>query len=245
MSNLVPHNNKSAAIDKATNSNGDVSKLTAVERKILYLEMCHAYQLEPLSFPFDYIENNGKLKLYVNSVGTAQLRDRFGISTRIKSREFLEDMWVVVVEARRGDASGDPSRVRTEEASGAVSAVDKYGKTSPIAKANALKKAETQARRRATLSICGFGWDDEESGRIIKAQIYDPPNDVLNPPLPLPNSEAWRNWKTPADALAWAATQLPGMTAEQLQQEFNQLSPSNGKKAPAWVERVMQLKETF
>ncbi len=237
MSNLVPHNNKPAAIDKVTSNNGDVSRLTAVERKILYLEMCRAYQLEPLSFPFDYIENDGKLKLYVNSVGTAQLRSRFGISTRIKSREFLEDMWVVVVEARRGS--------RTEEASGAVSVFNKHGKTSPTAKTNALKKAETQARRRATLSICGFGWDDEESGRIIKAQTYDPPNDVLNPPLPLPSAEVWRNWKTPADALAWAATQLPGMTSEQLQQEFNQLSPSNGKKAPAWVERVMQLKERF
>ncbi len=126
--------------------------------------------------------------------------------------------------------------------SGAVSAIDKDGKVSVIAKANALKKAETQARRRATLSICGFGWDDEESGRVIKAQIYDPPNDVLNPP---PSSEVWRNWKTPADAIAWAATQLPGMTAEQLHSEFDQLSPSNGKKAPAWVQRVIELKETF
>ena len=110
MSNLVPHNNKPAAIDKVTSNNGDVSRLTAVERKILYIEMCRAYRLEPLSFPFDYIENKGKLKLYLNSIGTAQLRDRFDISTSIKSREFLEDMWIVVVEARRGN--------RTEEASG-------------------------------------------------------------------------------------------------------------------------------
>ncbi len=57
--------------------------------------------------------------------------------------------------------------------------------------------------------------------------------------------EVWVLWKSEKDALAWGATQLPEMSLEQLQQEFNQISSGNGKKAPAWVERVMQLKEPF
>lgn len=57
--------------------------------------------------------------------------------------------------------------------------------------------------------------------------------------------EVWLLWKSEQDALAWGKTQLPSMSAEQLRQEFNQLSPTNGKKAPAWVQRVMQLKEPF
>ncbi|TBR56459.1 hypothetical protein B4U84_29710 [Westiellopsis prolifica IICB1] len=236
MSNLVPRN-QPAALEKVKENNGSVSVLTAVERKLYYLEMCRAYQFDPLSFPFDYIESDGKLKLYINSVGASQLRDRFGISIYVKSREFLEDMWIVTVEAKRGD--------RTEEATGAASIVDKYGKTTPDRKANALKKAETQARRRATLAICGFGWDDEESGTIIRASVYDPPEDVVITPLPPSNEEVWRNWKTPEDAIAWAVTQLPDITPEQLRQEFNNLSPSNGKKAPAWVQRVIELKEPF
>ncbi|MCP6761935.1 MAG: ATP-binding protein [Fischerella sp. CENA71] len=57
--------------------------------------------------------------------------------------------------------------------------------------------------------------------------------------------EVWMLWKSEEDAIAWAVTQLPDITPQQLQEEFNKLSPSNGKKAPAWVERVMQLKEPF
>jgi hypothetical protein len=211
---------------------------TAVERKLYYLEMCRAYQFDPLSFPFDYIESEGKLKLYINSVGASQLRDRFEISISIKSREYYEDMWIVTALARKGN--------RTEEATGAASVVDKYGKTSPDRKANALKKAETQARRRATLAISGFGWDDEESGNIIKASLYDPPEDIILTALPASNNsnnEIWRNWKTPKDAIAWAKSQLPYMTDEQLQHEFDSLNPANGKKAPGWVERVNTLKD--
>ena len=57
--------------------------------------------------------------------------------------------------------------------------------------------------------------------------------------------EVWLNWKSEEDAIAWGTTQLPEISAEQLRKEFDQLSPSNGKKAHAWVARVMQLKEPF
>lgn len=234
MSNLIPYNNQPAAIEKVRESNGDVSKLTAVERKIVYLEMCRAYGLDPLSFPLDYIDNKGKLKIYLNSIGAAQLRDRYSISTRIKSREMLDDIWVVTVEAQRGE--------RTEEATGAASILDKYGKTSPDQKTNALKKAETQAKRRATLSICGFGWDDEESGKLVKAEFHDIPQDVLSTPLPPSNTEIWKSWKNPNDAIAWAMNELPHLTEDQLLIEFNNLKPVNGKKAPVWFERVNELK---
>ncbi len=244
MSNLVPHQHQPAAIEKVRESNGDVSKLTAVERKIVYVEMCRAYNLDPLSFPLDYIDNKGKLKIYLNSIGAAQLRDseallqadRFSISTRIKSRELLDDIWVVTVEAQRGE--------RTEEATGAASILDKYGKTSPDQKTNALKKAETQAKRRATLSICGFGWDDEESGKVLKAEFHDPPQDVVigRSQLQPSNTEVWKTWKNPTDAIAWAMTELPHLTEDQLLTEFNNLQPVNGKKAPVWFERVNELK---
>lgn len=237
MSNLVPYNSQFASIEKVRENNGSVSGLTSVERKLYYLEMCRAYQFDPISFPFDYIESDGKLKPYINAIGASQLRDRFNISITLKSREFLEDMWIVTAIATRGD--------RAEEATGAASILDKYGKTTADRKANALKKAETQARRRATLAICGFGWDDEESGRIIKASIFDPPADVLESAALPPLQFVWRTWRTPEDAIAWAATQLPEMTSVQLRQEFDNLEPINGKKAPAWVERVTQLKEPF
>lgn len=128
MSNLVK---VSSAIEKAKISNGNVEQLTEIERKLVYNELCKAYKLDPLSFPLDYVKSKQGLKIYLNAVGAAQLRDRYQISTQIKSREFLEDMWVVVVVANRGD--------RTEEATGAVSTKDKYGNSTPEDKVNIVK----------------------------------------------------------------------------------------------------------
>lgn len=236
MSNLVK---TSSAIEKARDNNGDVGRLTEIERKLVYNELCKAYKLDPLSFPLDYVKSKQGLKIYLNAVGAAQLRDRYQISTHIKSREFLEDIWVVVVVASRGD--------RSEEATGAVSIFDKYGNSTPEDKVNALKKAETQAKRRATLAICGFGWSEEERGTILKAEFHDPPQDVIYQPTVAPRiepsvTEICKDWKSPADAITWAATQLPNANENDLRDEFNLTRPINGKKAPAWIKRILELK---
>lgn len=55
----------------------------------------------------------------------------------------------------------------------------------------------------------------------------------------------WKSWKTPEDAIAWASSQLPEIPQKELRTEFNQLQPIDGKKAPAWVARVEQLKQPF
>lgn len=53
--------------------------------------------------------------------------------------------------------------------------------------------------------------------------------------------EVWRQWKSPSDAILWAEKQLPLMSMNEIQAEFDSLPATNGKKAPAWVERVNQL----
>lgn len=63
--------------------------------------------------------------------------------------------------------------------------------------------------------------------------------------LPAPAAEVWRTWKTPEDAIVWASSQLPNMPLESIRSEFEKLSSTNGKKAPAWVERVKQLVDPF
>jgi hypothetical protein len=231
--------NNDTAIIRVREEDGNLKNLTEIERKQVYLHFCNYYQLDPLSFPIDYIENKGKLKAYINSIGAAQLRDRYQISIRIKSRELISDLWIVIAVASRGN--------RTEEATGAV-AIGNTGET----KANALKKAESQARRRATLAICGFGADDEENGKILQAKFYDPPQDVLPvSPLPTPHSlpaaknELWRNWKSPEDALKWAAEILPGKTPEQIKNLFDLTPATNGKKAPNFYQAILDLSEEF
>ena len=239
MSDLTLHNNAPAAIKKVRHDNGDLSKLTEVERKIVYIELCKHYGFDSLSFPLDYIKGDkGTLKIYVNSAGASQLRERFNISVEIKSREFLEDMWVVVAIAKRGN--------RTEEATGAASILNKYGESSPTAKVNALKRAETQAKRRATLNISGFGWDNEDKDKIINAEFHDPPADVIQPQLTHPPLEIDYNicktWKSPADAIAWARIQIPTATDVYLQEEMNCTAPINGKVALGWVKKISEMK---
>lgn len=51
-------------------------------------------------------------------------------------------------------------------------------------------------------------------------------------------SFVWKDWKTPADAIAWAASVLPHIPTSQLEAEFTALPTVNGKKAPAWVDYI-------
>ncbi len=53
--------------------------------------------------------------------------------------------------------------------------------------------------------------------------------------------EIWRQWESPSDAILWAEKQLPHMSMDEIQAEFDSLSATHGKKAPVWVERVNQL----
>lgn len=143
---------------------GDLNRLTAEQRNIYYKSVCDSLGLNPLTRPFDYIVLNGKLTLYARKDCTDQLRSLRGISIRIVSRESVEG--VMVVTAQATDKIG-----RIDESTGAVSIQNLRGE----ALANALMKAETKAKRRATLSICGLGFTDEsEVDSIPNARVGEP-----------------------------------------------------------------------
>lgn len=131
---------------------GDLSRLSPAERVIYYRNVCESLGLNPLTRPFDYIVLNGRLTLYARKDATDQLRRIHGVSVRIVSREFVENLGLYVVVARATTADG-----REDEAIGAVNVRGLSGD----ALANAIMKAETKAKRRVTLSIVGLGWTDE------------------------------------------------------------------------------------
>lgn len=135
---------------------GDLSKLTAAERSQYYAKVCESVGLNPFTRPFEYITLNGKLTLYARKDATDQLRRIHSVSVQIVSRERLEDVYVVT--ARATDKSG-----RTDESIGAVH----IGKIGGDALCNALMKAETKAKRRVTLSICGLGILEESEVETI------------------------------------------------------------------------------
>lgn len=159
---------------------GNLAYLSESDRLVYYFSYCRQLGLNPLSRPFDYIsEGEGeklKISLYPNTIAASQLRDSRNVSTRIVREEILLDgeVYSVLVEARMGD--------RTEQATGKVGIkLDKYGKPlSGEAKAKLMKKAESQARRRATLAIVGLDAMGEGDNR---ASISDMPPDCWTPDL--------------------------------------------------------------
>ena len=147
---------------------GDLSRLQPEQRLELYKAVCSSLSLNPLTKPFAYIQLNGKLTLYALKDCTDQLRTIHGISISILSREVIEGVYVVTAHAQRPDG-------RHDESTGAVPIDGVKGET----RANALMKAETKAKRRATLSICGLGMLDESEVDSIKgAQRVDYPETV-------------------------------------------------------------------
>lgn len=129
---------------------GDLSKLTPGQRVSYYNAVCRSLGLNPLTKPFDYLNLNGKLVLYARKDATEQLRSTRKVSVRITGRELVDDVYVVTAQATLPDG-------RTDESIGAVA----IGGLKGEARANAMMKAETKAKRRVTLSICGLGMLDE------------------------------------------------------------------------------------
>lgn len=145
---------------------GDLASLSAPQRLNYYESVCRALKLNPLTKPFEYIVLNGKLTLYAKKDCTEQLRRTYGISIQIIAREMDEK--IVTVTARATMPNG-----RQDEAIGAVS-LPLTGE----ARANAIMKSETKAKRRVTLSICGLGMFDESEIDSIPAELHTPESRV-------------------------------------------------------------------
>jgi len=161
---------------------GDLSTLNDEQRTAYYLRVCESLGLNPITQPFEYIPLGGKLKLYATRACSDQLRKLHGVSIQIMSRELVEDIYTVV--ARAEDQTG-----RTDESCGVVSLKGLMGES----RSNKIMCAETKAKRRVTLSICGLGWLDETEVETIVAQtkpalaaLAAPVVAVARKPAPVP-----------------------------------------------------------
>lgn len=139
-----------AAIAEKVLIGGDLAQLLPAQRATYYMRVCESVGLNPYTKPFEYITLNGKLTLYAKRDATDQLRKLNGVSCWITGRDYVNDVYIVTAKAKDGTG-------REDESTGVVSVGNLKGDTL----ANALMKAETKAKRRVTLSICGLGWMDE------------------------------------------------------------------------------------
>ena len=155
---------------------GDLSRIDGAERVDYYKNVCNSVGLNPLTKPFEYIKLNGKLTLYAKRDCTDQLRSLHGVSVKVLDTVVDDGLYIVRVAAQ--DKSG-----RHDEDMGAVPIAGLRGD----ARANAMAKAHTKAKRRVTLSICGLGWLDEtEVEDINKAEPPTQSLDELFPEIEFP-----------------------------------------------------------
>lgn len=142
-------------------ADGDLGKLTDRQKSNYYLHLCQSVGLNPATQPFRYMVLNGKLTLYAQKNATDQLRAIHGVDIARMDRGIEDDLYIVTVAVR--DKTG-----RVDEDMGAVPISGLTGD----AKVNAMLKAVTKAKRRATLSICGLGFLDEtEVESVAQASV--------------------------------------------------------------------------
>ena len=137
---------------------GDLSKLSANDKVRYYNGYCERMGLDPYTKPFDLLRLNGKEILYCTRSGTQQLNKLHKVSHTITSRDTNADAGVYIVTSKASLPDG-----RCTESIGAVNIAGLKGEMY----ANAIMKAETKAKRRATLDLLGLGVIDESEAESI------------------------------------------------------------------------------
>ncbi len=177
---------------------GDLGQLSAEQKTSYYLQVCESLGLNPYTKPFDYLRLNGREILYARKDATDQLRKINRVSIASLEREQIGDLMVVTANAEDGTG-------RKDSAIGAVSIAGLKGE----ALANALMKAETKAKRRVTLSICGLGLTDETEVDSIpgaeRMSVDVQTGEVLEPPVKMVTSVKSRLYQRYATLVEQAA----------------------------------------
>lgn len=202
---------------------GDLSQLTEPQRVSYYQRVCDSVGLNPLTKPFEYLllgdGQQKKLVLYATRSCTDQLRLLRAVSVEIVDRKLSHGVYVVTARAKTPEG-------RVDESTGAVALERENGewKTAQSGKrffagdgtwvplkgdalANALMKAETKAKRRVTLSICGLAMMDETeietvpSAQRVAAEVVAPPAKAVDAPPaaaePAPQPASGNPWDHP------------------------------------------------
>jgi hypothetical protein len=158
---------------------GDLSKLTTEQTMQYYVALCDRIGIDPATQPFKLLTLNGKKVMYCDRGGTAQISKLYKISHEQRSTETVSDVYTVNMRASMDGG-------RFTDSSGSVSIAGLKGD----ALANALMKAQTKAKRRATLDLIGLGMLDE-------SEIETIPGDVRREALPQLEVKAQENTQEP------------------------------------------------
>lgn len=151
---------------------GDLSTLSTEQRLSYVKQLCELTGLNILTNPFKFMSLQGRLVLYADKGCAEQLRKVHSVGIQSLTSQTINGVYVVTAKAI--DKSG-----REDSATGAVTIEGLKGD----GLANALMKAETKAKRRVTLSICGLGMLDESELEPIPGTQVVQERRIAPPPV--------------------------------------------------------------
>lgn len=214
---------------------GDLSGLNQVELIQYYHHFCQRLGLDYTTKPFDVMELDGKKVMYAGRGCVQQLSKLHNVSHKISSREKLGtpegEVYVVTAVAscseRQTESVGavplfDVERVWDDSKHRMVPKSPRsYKNLVGEAYCNALMKAETKAKRRATLDLLGLGMLDEteissiQGAKTVEVDVSSPNSsspgspkaEVLGenePKVPQRNQNASESaWENPWQVVPW------------------------------------------
>lgn len=189
---------------------GDLKVLTSAQRVEYVLQVCKLIGLNPLTRPFRFLQFQGQIQMYATKDCADQLRASRKVSLHVVDKSIDRDVLQVTVRASTPDG-------RHDEDIGAVPLGQLVGE----ARANAVMKAITKAKRRATLSLCGLGFlDESELETMPGVQTFD----ADAPVVPMPQQDQQQKRMTAREWLDQFETDCRNATTEEeanvvLQQE--------------------------
>lgn len=163
----------------ASNKN-DFTRLSEEERQAYLTALCEHLGLNPMLIPFEFLKLDGKLVCYAKKACTDQLRQIHGISVVELHEEERNGVQICRVKLRDKDGREDcdvgavslyDERAEIWVNGKKVSNPNKGQRITRDAEANAILKAATKAKRRATLSMCGLGMLDESEIETIVGAV--------------------------------------------------------------------------
>ncbi len=155
--------NNGALIEKVILAN-DLSGLTPIEKVQHVSNICTSLGINPLTKPIQLLKFQGREIPYVTRDGCDQLRKVNHVSiSKIETKILEGGLYVVTAYETTQDGRQDSS-------TGVINIAGKKGDDL----CNAMMKAESKAKRRVTLSICGLGMPEEsEADSMAGAQKVD------------------------------------------------------------------------
>lgn len=175
---------------------GDLSGLSAPQLSQYYMHKCVSMGLSPSSKPFDVLVLKGKKVLYPGRECAAQLNAIRGVSHKITSRWSENGCYFVSVIAYTPDG-------RETSNTGGVNINNLVGEDY----CNAVMKAETKAKRRATLDLCGLGMIDETERPDATVETeFAPSGEVSSPSITI--SETKTSSRRTKEQLSEAVTAM-------------------------------------